>query len=334
MKSWLVFAHVISQSEQQEFDRNFKKCSKNLDDNTSVYILKIYNKKLATIYYISKQSGIEIIFKSRQLDLTLNKWIKKLVTFIKKDSINRNTEIKALSYYGHGGSVVLGPWADPLLGISDFTNLVVKPLDIILVTMDSCYMGGMTSMYEMAHYCKFAAASPSWHPDLSISTLRNFGKLPKDDNDETWRNYTRSLTCEFQSTGKKPKYSCLVPIDLRNLINFVDKIKVLYLTKNSVLKLQDPDQYDFYLSLEDPVLKNEAEEILINKRCIDICPERINGISVRKLDKDDSWYKYYVKTKWAKVYKKLKIVSEVPVSSNKKKSSRKSVSKSDLERMC
>lgn len=333
MKSWLVFAHVISQSEQQEFDKNFKKCLKNLDDNTSVYILKIYNKKLATIYHLSKKTGIEIILKSRQLDLTLNRWIKKLVNFIKKDSIIRQSEIKALSYYGHGGSVVIGPWGDPLLGISDFVKLVIKPFNIILVTMDSCYMGGMTSIYEMAHYCKFAGASPSWHPDLSVSTLKIFGKLPNEDSDEIWRNYTRSLTCEFQSTGKKPKYSCLVPIDLRNLINFVNKIKVLYFTKDSVLKLQDPNQYDLYLSLEDPELKREAKNILIDKRCINICPDRINGISVRKLDKDDSWHKYFLKTKWAKVYKTIKIVSET---SDKlpKKSRRKSFLKSDLQKMC
>lgn len=332
MKSWLVFAHVISKDEHKEFDKNFKKCQKNLDNNTSVYILKIYNKKLATIYYLSKKAGVEIILKSRQLDLTFNKWIKKLVNFIKTDTVNRQTEIKALSYYGHGGSVVVGPWADPLLGISDFVKLVIKPFDIILVTMDSCYMGGMTSIYEMAHYCKFAAASPSWHPDLSVSILHKFGSLPTDNNDETWRNYTKSLTCEFQSTGKKPKYSCLVPIDLRNLINFVNKIKVLYLTKNSVLKLQDPDQYDLYLSL-DPEIKNEAKDILINKRCIDICPERINGISVRKLEKDDPWYKHFIKTKWAKVYKNIKVVSEIQQRSPKK-SPRKSVSKSDLQKMC
>lgn len=333
MRSWLIFAHVISKSEQQEFDRNLRKCQKKLNDNTSVYILKIYNKKLATVYYLSKKAGIEIIFKSRQLDLTFNKWIKKLVKFIKTDTIKNQTEIKALSYYGHGGSVVIGPWGDPLLGISDFVKLVIKPFDIILVTMDSCYMGGMTSIYEIAHHCKFAAASPSWHPDLSVSTLYKFGSLPLDNNDETWKNYTKSLTCEFQSTGKKPKYSCLVPIDLRNLINFVDKIKVLYLTKNSVLKLQDPNQYDLYLSLEDPILKKEAKEILIDKRCINICPERINGISVRKLDKDDSWHKYFLKTKWAKVYKTLKIVLDIS-DELPKKSHKKSFSKSDLQKMC
>lgn len=310
MKSWLIFAHVISKSEQEEFDTNFKKCQKKLDDNTSVYILKIYNKKLATIYYLSKKSGIEILVKSRQLDLTITKWLKTLIKFIKKNTIEKQTEIKALSYYGHGGSVIIGPWRDPLLSISDFAKLIIKPFDVILVTMDSCYMGAITSMYEIAHYCKFAAASPSWHPDLSVSILNTFGSLPIDNNDETWKNYTKKLACEFQNTGKKPKYSCLVPIDLRNLINLVNQIKVLHLTKNSVLKLQDPDQYDLYLSLEDQTLKNRIKNLLINKNCIKMCPDRINGISVRKLDKDDPWHKYFVKTKWAKQYKRLKIISK------------------------
>lgn len=307
MRSWLVFAHIVNQDEKDEFDKNFKKCKKNLDDNTSVYVLRIYNKKLANVYYITKEKQ-EIIFKSRQKDLSRRRWLTMLVNFIKNDSNNRDTEIKAISYYGHGGSVVIGPWSEPFLGISQFTDYIIKPFNPILITMDSCYMGCLTSMYEVAEYCKFAAASPSWHPDLSVSTLKIFGKLPLTDDDETWQNYTKYISCEFQSTGRKPKYSCLLPIDLRNLRNLVGQIKVLKFNKQTNLKLNDPQQHDLYLSITDKDLQNKFKDILINKRCIDRCSERINGISIREMDSDDPWHSYFVKTKWYRVFKKIKVI--------------------------
>ena len=61
MKSWFIFAHITDKDEHVDFYENFKKCRKNLDINTSVYILKIYNKRLANITYMT--SNEEILLK-------------------------------------------------------------------------------------------------------------------------------------------------------------------------------------------------------------------------------------------------------------------------------
>ena len=319
MRSWFIFAHVVDEDEKKEFDRIFKKCRKNLDNNTSVYILRIYSKKLANVYHITSEKQT-IVLKSQQKDLTRRRWISSLVNFVKRQSEKNKDEIKALSYYGHGGSVVIGKWQDPLLGVSQFTNYVIKPFgDIKLITMDSCYMGGLTSMYEVSAYCKFAAASPSWHPDLSVSSLKAFGKLPKSDDDETWKNYTKSLSCEFKITGRKPKYSCFMPIDLRNLRKIVNKIKVLNLTKDSVLKLNDPQQFDLYLSVPDEKIRSQLKDIIISKTCMSECPKRINGISVREPDPSDAWHEYFVKTEWSRVLKNIKIVNDETIEKEQEK---------------
>jgi hypothetical protein len=309
MKSWLVFAHVIDSFEQKDFDKNFKKCKRNLDENTSVYVLKIYNKKIAHLYYITKNS-YTLLLRTTQKNLTLRRWLGDFVDFIKKHMEKNENTIKAISYYGHGGSVIIGPWVDPLMGISQFVSYIVKPFSPLLISMDSCYMGAITSMYECAHYCKFAVASASWHPDLSVSSLKTFGKLPQDDDDSNWKQYTKSLSCEFNVTGRKPKYSCLLPLDLRNLVQIVSKIRVLKLNNNSNLKLSDPQQFDLYLAIDDENVKQEIQSVLINKKCLEICPKRINGISVREPDSRESWNKYYVKTKWSKAIKNIKIITE------------------------
>lgn len=61
MKSWFIFAHITDKDEHEDFYKNFKKCRKNLDINTSVYILKIYNKRLGNITYMT--SNEEILLK-------------------------------------------------------------------------------------------------------------------------------------------------------------------------------------------------------------------------------------------------------------------------------
>jgi hypothetical protein len=312
MKSWLIFAHITDKEETDEFYRNFKKCKSNLDKDTTAYILRIYNKKLANVFYITNET-MTIILKNQQRNSTIRSWLKKLVNFIKTDAQKQKTNIQALSYYGHGGSVVIGRWCDPFLGISDFTKYIIKPFNFKLVTMDSCYMGGLTSMYEIAPYCKFVAASPSWHPNLSISSLKTFGKLPSSNDDEIWKNYTRLLTCEFKRTGNKPKYSSLIPIDVRNLVKLVNRIKILKLTKDTVLKLNDPQQFDLYLSITDKHLAEQIRDTVISKTCITNSPERINGISVREPDPEDPWHKYFLKTKWSKVLKNITIISDETV---------------------
>jgi hypothetical protein len=331
MKSWFIFAHITDKDEDEEFYNNFKKCRKNLDTNTSVYILKIYSKRLANIIYMTSDEEI-LLKKSQQKSYSRKSWLENLVDLIKLDSIDRKTDIKAISYYGHGGSVVVGPWDDPFLGVSELLEYIAKPFNIKLIAYDACYMGGVTSIYETSHYSKFAVASPSWHPDLSVSILKNFGTLPNVNDDKTWKNYTKNLACEFKRTNKyKPKYSCLVPLDLRKFKNIVKKIKVLKLTSDTVLKLSDPQQFDLFLSITDQKIAKDIQKTVISNFCINECPERIHGISIREPDPKDPWHKFFVKTKWSKILNNIEIISdkEIKLKQIKEKSKRKNLYSKD-----
>lgn len=319
MKSWFIFAHITDKKEDEEFYKNFKKCRKNLGNDTSVYILKIYNKRIANILYMSSKEDI-LLKKSQQKSYSRKNWIGHLVEFIKEDASTRNVDIKAISYYGHGGSVIIGPWNDPFLGISEFVEYIIKPFDIKLVAYDACYMAGLTSVYETSYYTDFIVASPSWHPDLSVSTLKSFGNLPKNNDNKSWKDYTKKISCEFKITDKyKPKYSCLLPLDLRKLRPVIKRIKELELTSDTVLKLSDPQQFDLFLSITDRKIAKDLQKTIISNECISKCSERIHGISIREPDPKDNWHKYFLKTKWSKILSKIKIINDKEIKSKQLK---------------
>lgn len=308
MKSWFVFAHIIDSFEKDDYNKIFKKCKKNLSKDTDVYVLRIYNKRIARIYHYT-QNHEEIILHSRQLKMSRGRWISGLVKFVKDKVKENGSKIHALSYYGHGGSVVVGRWQDPFMGIAEFTKLVIKPIKPTLMAMDSCYMAAITSLYEFAPYCKYVLASPSWHPYASVSQVPMFGKLPISDSDADWKTYAIKLARQFQNLESNPKYTCLIPFDISGLRDTIKKIKTLYLTKESTLKLNDKQQYDLYLSVDKSLKKSILKTVLCWK-CVEKCPERVYGISVREPDPEDAWHKHFLKTKWSKVLDRIKIVRE------------------------
>lgn len=306
--SWFIFAHVINSFEKNDFKRDLNKIKRNLTENTDTYVLRIYNKKLAKVFYITNESVTEI-YNLRQEKRNQKSWLLHLVNYIKVYAKDHDSKITGLSYYGHGGSFVLGPWHDPFMTLTSFTKIFIKTLRPKIMCFDSCYMGTIACFYEISKYCRYVIASPSWHPYKSICTLHTFGKLKDRDRDESeWKQYITKMTCEYTDDPSNPKYSCLVGFDLLNLKSIIKKVKTLTFNESTQLKQHDNYQHDLYLALSlEPEIQKKIKEIVITPECIDKCPPRIHGMSIRIPDSKDPWHRFFVKTKWSKVLRRIKI---------------------------
>jgi hypothetical protein len=309
MNSWFILANILDSYEEDEFYKIFRKCQKNLDSNTCIYIILVYKKKRAKLIHITQNDTV-IIGNYTQKDYGQTYWFTKLINIILK-YIKKNKDPKpiAFSYYGHGGGVVIGPWNDPLMTINKFTNIFLKKLTPKFVAFDSCYLGSIVSLYEVAKYTDYAIASPSWHPYTSIATMPLFGKLPKSkEGNSNIKQYIIDLTCQFGKVKNQPKYACLIAFDLEKLWNVVPKIKKLVFKETANLKQHDPNQYDLLLSVEKSI-QSEIKQVVLSKNCLGHCPLNIHGISHAKPNAGDAWEDYLDKTRWGKFLKTVKITN-------------------------
>lgn len=215
-----------------------------------------------------------------------------------------------MTYYGHGGGLVVGPWKDPWMSLKKFNHIFIKRIQPEILCFDSCYLGSIVSLYEIAKDVKYVLASPAWHPYTSISSLKLFGKLPsftRQNKHEVFKKYIADMSCEFSKVKNQPKYSCLVAFDLTTLNKTIKQIKKLEFTKDQNLELHDPDHYDLLASVESHI-KKDLEKIVISKECMSKCPIRIQGISVSYQPKDGAWSDHFTRSRWGKFTKTIKIL--------------------------
>jgi len=304
LNSWLIVAHISDSFEVNDFKRIFKKCQKQLTPETDIYIIYIYHKKQGKIIHIT-QNSFTVLTGFNQKTRSQSVWCNKMLDYI----LARANPV-AMSYYGHGGGLVVGPWKDPWMSLKKFNHIFIKRIRPEILCFDSCYLGSIVSLYEIAKDVKYVLASPAWHPYTSISSLKLFGKLPsftRKNKHEVFRNYAKDMSCEFSKVKNQPKYSCLVAFDLTNLDKNIKKIKKLEFTKDQNLKLHDPDHYDLLASVESHI-KKDLEEIVISKECMSKCPIRIQGISVSYQPKNGAWSDHFTRSRWGKFTKTIKII--------------------------
>lgn len=306
-QSWLVVAHVTSLKEKKDFMRIFKTAQKNLHRYTDIYIIYIYHKKIGKIFHITSDT-FEVVANMNQGQDGQTKWCNKMV-----QTVLRITQPVAMTYYGHGGGVVIGSWSDPLMSLKKFAKIFVKPVQPKILGLDSCYLGSIVSLYELSPFVNFVLGSPAWHPFTSISSLPLFGKLPNVTNKTSaeqnalYKKYIIAMSCAFGKLKGQPKYSCLVAFDLTHMDRIIPQIKTLVFSEQHNLHLQDPDSYDLKESVEKH-LKADIESLVLSKHCMTKCPVKIQGSSVSNFKKNDAWINHFAASRWGKFIKNVKII--------------------------
>lgn len=306
VNSWLVIAHITDSFEINDFKKIFRKCQKQLSYDTDIYVIYVYHKKLGKVIHITRDSSkILKYFKQKTNSQTV--WCNKMLNFVLS-----KTKPVAMSYYGHGGGLVVGLWSDPWMSLKKFNRIFIKKIKPEILCFDSCYLGSIVSLYEICSDVKYVLASPAWHPYTSISSLKLFGKLPqytKQNKNEIFKQYIISLSCEFSNIKNQPKYNCLVAFDISELNTIIPQIKTLEFKKDSNLKLHDDDHYDLLLSVEENI-KEKLEKTVLSKKCMTKCPIRIHGISISYQNKKGAWYNYFKNSRWGKFTKTVNIIHE------------------------
>lgn len=304
VNSWLIVAHISDSFEVDDFKRIFKKCQKQLKPTTDIYIIYVYHKKQGKIIHITHDNYTVLkVFNQKTNSQTV--WCNKMLNYIL--SLSKPV---AMSYYGHGGGLVVGPWKNPWMSLKKFNHIFIKKVRPEIICFDSCYLGSIVSLYEISKNVKYVLASPAWHPYTSISSLKLFGKLPlfnRQNKHEVFKKYITNMACEFSRVKNQPKYSCLVAFDLTTLDRIIRKIKKLELTKDQNLQLHDPDNYDLLASVESHI-KKDLEKIVLSKKCMSKCPIRIQGISVSFQPRDGAWNDHFTRSRWGKFTKTIEIV--------------------------
>ena len=306
INSWLIVAHISDQFEVNDFKKIFRRTQKQLTPNTDIYIIYIYHKKQGKIIHITHDS-YTVLKGFNQKTNSQTVWCNKMLKFV----LDRASPV-AMSYYGHGGGLVVGPWLNPWMSLKKFNHIFIKRVQPEILCFDSCYLGSIVSLYEICKDVKYVIASPAWHPYTSISSLKLFGQLPqytKQNKHYVFKKYITDMSCQFSKVKSQPKYSCLVAFDLSNLNNIIPKIKKLEFVKDHNLQLHDPEHYDLISSVESHI-KKDLEEIVLSKECMSKCPIRIQGISVSHQPKGGAWQDYFTRSRWGKFTKSIKIIHE------------------------
>lgn len=304
INSWLIVAHITDSFEINDFKKVFKKCQKQLSNNTDIYVIYVYHKKQGKVIHITHDS-FDILKHFKQKTNSQTIWCNKMLNFVLK-----KTTPVAMSYYGHGGGLVVGPWSDPWMTLKKFNHIFIKKVKPEILCFDSCYLGSIVALYEIASNVKYVLASPAWHPYTSISSLKLFGKLPEftsQNKHEVFKQYIINMSCEFSKVKNQPKYSCLVAFDISNLNKIIPQIKKLEFKKDYNLQLHDPDNYDLLSSVESHI-KKDLEDIVLSKECMSKCPIRIHGISVSHQPKGAAWSDYFTSSRWGKFTKSIEII--------------------------
>lgn len=114
------------------------------------------------------------------------------------------------------------------------------------------------SLYEIAQCVRFVIASSSYHPNLSLTSSKSFGKFPENPTSNNMKTYVKNFITKYQCLTKKEKcakYTCLASFDLKN-INVVNYIKILNF-KNQKRLPYDKYRYDLSSGIIDPHLKKK-----------------------------------------------------------------------------
>lgn len=319
---WLIIAHSVDKEEYDLFKQQFIKAKKNLDDNTEMYIIHIYSKKICRIYHLTKHDDnfTKDKFKcdkyTYQGTMRQKKWLGDMRKYVVKLAQETNSDIIGILYYGHGGGGVLGSYSDVLMGFSTFVEIFVVDIKPRILFLDSCYLGSITSLYELAPYVKYVVGSPAWHAYKSLTSIKLFGKLPSKNNDnDVFKKYIRNIVCIYNDFKDLPQYACSLAFDLTNMDTIVSKIKKLYLTTENKIKIHkkdttynEKDTYELEKAVEKNIKKDIQSIVISTNNCKKNCPKTIQGISIYDVKKGDVWQSYFKKTRWGKMIKNIEII--------------------------
>jgi len=276
--------------------------------NTELFVVlfgpTLYSKSF--LFHVKKECTIVLDFvQDNKTGILQNDITKQFVTKVQ----SLNVKIDAVCIWAHGSGWVLGPWKTknlPFITTPDFVKYIVKPLQPRLLCYDACYMGSISSLYELPSSVEIVVASPAFHPYASILWTRSFANLPKFTTKKSIANYAKRVVCEWNTFTNEP-FKCLLVFDnkytyqIAKLI-YKHKSELKFDKKYSQIDKQESNLHDLYT-----VARNipELQKLILKSiqytcpKCVDACTTKVHGISIEK-HVPKKWQEYFYTTKWYK----------------------------------
>jgi len=239
--------------------------------------------------------------------------LRYLVRRLKRNNI----KIHGINYYGHSSGLELGTYYQNRIFCTtlNFVDVVVEPLQPRVVIFDSCYMGLLSALYELARVKSifYVMASPTYHPSYSILETESFGKIGVESKEKSAIAYhLHKVSCEFQMITR-PSYRCFLVFNLRKIPRFVEhdlkaaiRNERLKFDKSSVV-VQEDYMYDLYRSAKDQSFKNKIKAISYHACGTHKC-KVVRGLSI-DIRLPELHVPIYKKMRW---YNVMKEVMEFP----------------------
>ena len=200
---WLIYIFAQNNVDYKYATAAIERLKKNLTLNTQAFIIifgpTMFSKSF--LFLVSK-SHTEVLdytvgtigtISTIGKEMNQNKTTKRFINVV----LSKNKNIDALCFWGHGSGWVIGPWKTknpPFMTISDFMNLVVKPIKPKFICYDACYMGSISSLYEHPEFVQVILAAPAFHPYSSVLWTKAFANLDTLSTKKDIFKYSQKIT--------------------------------------------------------------------------------------------------------------------------------------------
>lgn len=315
--NWLMLAHFKNPKERDGCINHISGTIVQPGVTVFIGMFGPYINSPVNLYTVTSNGaeyvGIMKELKSVQGKGYYNKYVPKVQKLIKTFTDNK-IKIHGVDFYGHSSGLLAGGYYNLkyFLTITDLVDHVFAPLQPKVVIFDSCYMGVMSALCEMADIksIQWVLASPTYHPSFSVLETDAFGKVGTGSHDKaTLGKQLRKITCAFQDLTW-PAYRCFVMIDLQKIPKLVKALKetvrlhgydAFKFVKETQLSNADKVTHDLYKSVKDPHIKKLIREISKETCGLKHC-KVARGVSIEK-EFPDAHRGLYKSLKW---YKEMK----------------------------
>jgi hypothetical protein len=307
MFRWFVIAFVTNAKEREICLKTLQKMVFGKNSLCYVCLIGPYINSEIKLFQIDSDGMHDLNFVVEPITRFEDKYTVYLNVMDQIVQFCHNMNISGIVYYGHSSGIILGLWKGQkvLCSVTDFVYHLLIPLQPKILIFDSCYMGTLSSLYELSFVksLKYVIASPYYHSCFSVLQTKAFTKI----NNTKYIDPLIEMTCEFQ-VRDGPRYSCLLVFEIQKIPTLVTAVKDA-IQKNkfifdscSVINKKE-DLYDLYSACKDPYLKKQIQNISELSCYINKC-HKIRGVSMDVALPGDH-LKIYKKMQW---YVKMKNV--------------------------
>ena len=289
---WLIILHCSGYSDIEPTKLVLYHLSRNINKKQSLYLILCGPTRKSIIYLLKiTHQNIEILKEEKAKGHSSTfPIIQKFISILK----TQNVKINALGFSGHSSSFVLGPWKRykvAFLSLDEFNTIITSLNKIKLVLFDSCQMGSMANLCQLAHLSptvKYVIASPGLHPYESFLHLKEL--FLSTTKQKKIKNYALQLVKKWHLMSKEDKDRCCLLFDLKKVKKLQHEIKNnwkdLIFDKRSQLDHTDANLYDLWTAARNlPKLQQKIEKCVCNwteftdKKHCNEC-KRVRGMSV------------------------------------------------------